>query len=146
MKHHPLMAASLLVALGAASFAQSNVTAPLRITVNGIRNGEGAVVVAVFDEAAAFEAMDVKDAIALTYLPASSNSVSLTMHDLPAGDYAVAALHDENMDGNLNMNGDIPSEGYSFAAMGPSGLAPKFEDASVQAGPDAHSTLLLKYW
>lgn len=147
MKHLELpFVAALFVTLGAATFAQSNTTVPLNITVNGIQNGEGAVMVAVFDEPSAFEAMNVQEAVALTYLPASSRSVSVTLHDLPAGNYAVAALHDENMDGDLNMNGDIPTEGYSFTAMGPSGLAPKFEDAAVQAGTDAQSVLLMKYW
>lgn len=147
MKHLELpFAASLFVMLGAATFAQSTTTAPLKIAVNGIQNGDGAVIVAVFDEPTAFESMNVQDAIALTYLPASSRSISVTLHDLPAGNYAVAVLHDENMDGDLNMDGNIPTEGYSFASMGPSGLAPKFEDAAVQAGVDAQSVLLMKYW
>lgn len=138
--------AVLFATFSVATFAQSTTSAPLNITVNGIQNGNGAVMIAVFDEPSAFEAMNAQDAVALTYLPASSRSVSVTLHDLPAGDYAVAAVHDENMDGTLNMKGNIPTEGYSFAAMGPSGLAPKFEDAALQAGTDAHSFLLMKYW
>lgn len=147
MKHLELpFIAALFVTFGVVTFAQSTATAPLNIIVNGIQNGEGAVMIAVFDEPSAFEAMNVQEAVALTYLPASSRSVSVTLHDLPAGSYAVASLHDENMDGDLNMNGDIPTEGYSFSAMGPSGLPPRFEDAAVRAGADAQSVLLLKYW
>lgn len=58
----------------------------------------------------------------------------------------MTAIHDENIDGELNFDGDVPIEGYSFATMGPSGLTPRFEDALVAAGPDAIATLNLKYW
>ncbi len=137
---------TLIAATGLTAMAQGNNTAPLNITVNGIQNGNGAVIIAAFDDSAAFEAMDVQKAVALTFVPAAASSVSVTLHDLPIGNYAVAAMHDENMDGDLNLDGDVPTEGYSFVAMGPSGLTPKFEDAAVAAGDDARSVLRMKYW
>lgn len=138
--------AAMLAAFGHLALAQSAPTDALTINVNGVRNGEGAVIVAAFDDATAFEAMDVTKAVALAYLPASSASVSVTFQSLPPGNYAAAAMHDENLDGDLNMNGDVPTEGYAFAAMGPSGLASRFEDAAVQAGDEAVSALKLVYW
>lgn len=138
--------AAMVAAFGHLAFAQSAPTDALTISVNGLRNGAGAIVIAAFDDAAAFEEMDVAKAAALAYVPASSASVSVTFHSLPPGAYAAAAMHDENMDGDLNMNGGTPTEGYAFAAMGPSGLASKFEDAAVQAGDEAVSALKLVYW
>ncbi|MCL6283553.1 DUF2141 domain-containing protein [Ruegeria sp. 2012CJ41-6] len=143
-KLHSLTA--LAAAAGCAAFAQAVETAPLSVTVDGIRNGDGAVIVAAFDQAAAFEAMDVSKAVALAQIPAAGTKVSVTFHDLPHGTYAFAALHDEDLDGDLGMNGEVPTEGYAFAAMGRRGLPSKFEDAAVANGETAGSTLRLKYW
>lgn len=140
------LAAVSLAATGAIALAQSAQTAPLEIAVTNIRSGEGAVVIAAFDDAAAFEAMDVTKSVALAYLPAAASAVSVTLGDLPPGSYAVAALHDENLDGDLNMDGDVPTEGYAFTGMGPSGLAPKFSDVAIAAATDARTALRLKYW
>lgn len=138
--------AAMLATFGHLAWAQSVPTDALTINVNNIRNGEGAVVIAAFDDPAAFETMDITKAMALAYVPASSASISVTFQSLPPGAYAAVAMHDQNMDGDLNMNGDVPIEGYAFAAMGPSGLASRFEDAAVQAGDDAVSALKLVYW
>ncbi|WP_371170839.1 DUF2141 domain-containing protein [Aliiroseovarius sp. 2305UL8-7] len=129
-----------------ASLAQTQETSSLSVTVDGLRNGQGAVIVAAFDRADAFEAMDVSKAAAMAYLPAANTKISVTFHDLPRGAYAFAALHDEDGDSDLGMNGDVPSEGYAFSAMGRSGLPSKFEDAAVATGDVATSTLRLKYW
>ena len=131
---------------GYLAVAQPSATAPLLIEVNGIRSAEGAIVVAIFDQEQAFEAVDINASVAVSFLPATARSIQITLHSLPDGAYAVAAIHDENIDGELNFDGDVPIEGYAFAAMGQSGLRPRFEDALVAAGPDAIATLNLRYW
>lgn len=147
MKIYKLATVATMVAtFGHLALAQTAPTDALTINVNGVRNGEGAIVIAAFDDAAAFEEMDVTKAVALAYVPATSASVSVTFESLPPGTYAAAAMHDENMDGDLNMNGDVPTEGYAFAAMGPSGLPTRFADAAVPAGDEAVSALKLVYW
>lgn len=146
MKQPELPYAPLLATLGASAFAQSDTTAPLLISVKRNRNGEGAVMDAMFNKPTTFEAMNVHEAVAMTYQPASSRTVSVPLQDLPAGRCAVHALHYENMDHDVHMDEGIPTEGYSFAATGPSGLAPEFEGAAVQAGTDAQSVLFMKYW
>lgn len=138
--------ATMLAAFGHLAWAQTAQTDSLTVSVTGIRSGEGAVVIAAFDDATAFEAMDITNAMALAYVPASSASVAVTFQSLPPGAYAAVAMHDENMDGDLNMSGDVPIEGYAFASMGPSGLAPRFEEAAMQAGDEAVSALELMYW
>ena len=138
--------AALAAATAVAAIAQSPETAPLSVTVDGLRNGNGAVIVAAFDQAAGFETMDVATAIAMTQVPAAGATVSVTFHNLPAGTYAFAALHDEDLDSDLDMKGEVPNEGYAFSGMGRRGLPPKFEDAAVATGATAKSTLQLKYW
>jgi len=121
-------------------------TGALTANVDGIRNSNGVLVVAAFDDATAFEAMDVMNAAALAIVPASQGRVSVTFHDLPTGSYAIAALHDEDRDGDLDLDGEVPTEGYSFAAMGRSGLPPRFDDALTLVGQGAARTLSLLYW
>lgn len=137
---------AIAAAIGCAALAQSIETAPLSVTIDGLRNRDGAVIVAAFDQAEAFEAMDVNKSAAMALIPAAGSKVSVTFHNLPHGKYAFAALHDEDLDGDLGMNGEVPSEGYAFAAMGRRGLPSKFEDAAVATGEAAESTLQLKYW
>lgn len=126
--------------------AVSAETGALTASVEGIRTSNGVLVVAAFDDAAAFEAMNVMNAAALAIVPANAGRVSVTFHDLPTGSYAIAALHDEDGDGDLDLDGEVPTEGYSFASMGRSGLPPKFGDALTVAGPNASRTLSLLYW
>lgn len=121
-------------------------TGALTASVDGIRNSSGVLIVAAFDEATSFVAMDVMNAAALAIVPATEGRASVTFHNLPAGSYAIAVLHDENEDGDLDFEGEVPTEGYSFAAMGRSGLPPKFKDALTVVGSEASRTLSLHYW
>jgi uncharacterized protein (DUF2141 family) len=68
--------------------------------------------------------------------------------DIPPGTYALAVIHDENMDGKLGTNSvGIPTEGYGFsndasALMG----APSFNAASfAYSGRTLELTVSLNY-
>ncbi|WP_425079267.1 DUF2141 domain-containing protein [Ruegeria denitrificans] len=133
-------------AIANSSFAQSSDNAPFQVAVEGLRNQNGAVIVAGFSKADAFEAMGATNAAKTAQIPAFSSQAAVTFHDLPPGDDAFAAVYDEDMDGDLNMKGQVPTEGYAFAAMGRDGRPPEFKDAAVSAGGTAQSSLRLKYW
>jgi uncharacterized protein (DUF2141 family) len=66
-------------------------------------------------------------------LPIANRTATASFHDLPAGTYAVAILHDENDDQKMNNNFfGIPKEGYGFSnnvmgALGP----PSFSRAAI---------------
>ncbi len=138
------VATGLSCALSAPALADKPAT--LTASVDGIRNSNGVLIVAAFDEATAFEAMNIMNATALAIVPANEGRVSVTFHDLPKGSYALAVLHDEDSDSDLDLDGEVPTEGYSFSSMGRSGLPPSFDDALTIAGPNASRTLSLIYW
>lgn len=49
-------------------------------------------------------------------MPISANEELIKFENVPYGDYAVAALHDINMNGKLDKNVlGIPTEGYGFS-------------------------------
>ena len=68
--------------------------------------------------------------------------------DIPAGTYALAVVHDENMNGKLDTNWlGIPVEGYGFSNDAKSlNGAPSFSDASfVYGGENLNFTISLRY-
>lgn len=68
--------------------------------------------------------------------------------DIPPGSYAIAVIHDENMDGELETNFlGVPKEGYGFSndAKGMIG-APSFSAASFSYdGKNLDMTISLSY-
>jgi uncharacterized protein (DUF2141 family) len=141
-----ILTATAILASVQIAGAQSIETAALTATVEDVRNSTGSLIIAAFNEADAFEAMDVANAAAMAVVPATQGEVSITFHDLPTGRYAVAAMHDENLNLELDQEDDVPTEGYGFVAMGPSGLPPRFEDAAKTVEQSATSSLTLRYW
>lgn len=111
------------------------VSAVLAVTVSGIRNTNGKIIVIVFDDRDAFKAFDVSKAVGYKALPAVMGRIVAQFTNLNRGPFAVAAFHDEDENQNLNMNGQIPSEGYATSgATDPSDM-PTFRRASVSSGP-----------
>ncbi|NOC47689.1 MULTISPECIES: DUF2141 domain-containing protein [unclassified Ruegeria] len=118
----------------------------LTATVQGVRNAEGDLIIAVFDDAKSFKAMDMTNAAALASVPAVKGLASVTFHNLPPGTYAIAGIHDENSNSNLDTEKDVPTEGYGFGGMGQNGLPPEFANAAVTVGTGVTANLKLKYW
>jgi uncharacterized protein (DUF2141 family) len=69
-----------------------------------------------------------------TTIPVTSQKISYTFKEIPAGDYAIAAFHDKNSDGKCNQNFlGIPKEGYCFSNnVKPVFSAPSFNDAKIR--------------
>ena len=68
--------------------------------------------------------------------------------DIPPGTYALAVVHDENMNGKLDANWlGRPKEGYGFSNDAKSLLsAPSFSDASFEYdGQNLDLTMTLRY-
>ncbi|NOE20838.1 DUF2141 domain-containing protein [Ruegeria atlantica] len=118
----------------------------LTATVQDVRNAEGDLIIAVLDDSKPFRAMDVANAAALASIPAVKGFASVTFHNLPLGTYAIAAIHDENSNNDLDTEKDVPTEGYAFGGMGQNGLPPEFANAAVAVGTGATADLKLKYW
>ena len=111
----------------------------LVIELQGIRSNEGRAYVAVHQKSPHVEFPDTKGSIARLDLSAREGTVTVVLKDLPEGDYAVSAFHDENANGELDKNVvGIPTEGYAFSNdafgfLGP----PDFDDAAVTVGKDS---------
>lgn len=107
--------------------------ASLAVTVDGVRNDEGDIRVAVCTKAEFLQATCEHTALA----PARTGAVTLTVDGLETGVWAVQVFHDENRNGRIDTNFfGIPTEGIGFSngaqiRMGP----PAFDDAAIRLAP-----------
>ena len=126
---------SLLIALGV-TIAAPAVAGDLEIRVGGVNNGDGRVMVAVFDAAERVMGDDTQTAALM--LPARKGVVRAVIGDLPPGTYAISVYHDANGNQELDTNMlGMPREGYGFSndARGVAG-PPSFQAASFEIGAD----------
>lgn len=87
----------------------------LEIDITNLRNSKGQLLVSLFNSASGFPD-DPKKAYRITRITLTSRSAIARFDDLPSGTYAIAILHDENNDQEMNKNFlGIPREGYGFS-------------------------------
>ncbi len=108
---------------------------PLTVKLNNLEHGRGTVRVALFSDPKTFRKAD--QAFAASESPAQAGSVTAVFEDVPAGQYAVMAYHDENGNGELDLRfGMFPTEGYGLSnnpkVMGP----PAFEESRFEVPGD----------
>ncbi len=106
----------------------------LNVTVDGIRNAKGNIVILVFDDPRAFDSLDAWSAVDYAQIPSRKGSVSHEFSDLNAGPYAVLLFHDENKDEDLNMTATKLLEGLGSTGAPNPEDEPDFKAASVWPG------------
>lgn len=117
-----------LLLLAAPSFAGD-----LVVEIKGIRSAEGRIFAGVHQRVPDVKFPAPGGSMYAFNALAREGSIQVVFKDLPPGDYAVTAYHDENNSGEIDRNAlGIPTEGYAFGndAMGFMG-PPKFEDTAV---------------
>lgn len=109
--------------------------ADLLVEVRGATPGTGQFLVALFDSEATWM---IGPTDQLTVPVDAAGSAGLVFHGLAPGRYAVSVVHDENANGELDLNLlGVPTEGFGFsndagALFGP----PDWADASFDLGAD----------
>ncbi len=107
----------------------------MRVAVNGIRNDNGKVYIAVFDNADAFASFDYKRAAGFKELSPSNGRLSASFPDLTGNAYAVSVFHDENGNERFDMSGRYPTEGYGTSRAKNAYDDLKYHQAAVRTGP-----------
>lgn len=120
--------------LGAAAWAQSAPPA-VELVMSGFVSDEGQALVLVFAEEAGFP-VDLKRAAKTTAAPIQGGRAALRL-ELPPGTYALAIIHDEDKDGDLDTFLGIPTEGLGCSnnAKGSFG-PPPYSAARFTVGAD----------
>lgn len=102
----------------------------LILAIDNIQVLEGALMWSVYNDEKGFDSDGLPLVAGRSRVIAGK--IKVTLHDLPAGDYAIKLFHDENDNGELDSNLlGLPQEGYGFSnnagAFGPA----SFADAKV---------------
>jgi uncharacterized protein (DUF2141 family) len=127
--------------------AKANFKGNLTVEIDGFKNKQGQVCASIFAKSQGFpndrDRVLQRQCTRITDIP-----IKLTFENLPAGSYAVAAMHDSNEDSKLNRNSlNMPTEGFGFSKNPEVRTsAPKFNDAAIfLAGPNTTIQIHLKY-
>ena len=120
--------------------------AKLIVTIQGMRNADGYLYVALFSKPDGFPDGDY--CAQHTKLKASAESLTVVFDDLMPGIYAVGAYHDENNNNRLDTDFiGYPTEGYALS----NGIRavisrPRFIDAAFPVGgEETHVALRIAY-
>ncbi len=124
---------SIVIALGLVleSTPKQAETSSVTVRVDGLRNTNGYINISLYDGSGEFPGAD---AIALKEVEVDGYSMDIVFEDLEPGSYAIAVVHDENGNGDIDMNSyGMPMEGFGFsneaqATMGP----PSFDEAAFE--------------
>lgn len=137
----------IFVSFPALTFAQSPCPG-IHVKILNIRNSTGGVACALFDSKKGFPNEFLRFATNIMIIKIRKSQARCDFEDIPPGKYALAVVHDENMNGKLDANWlGIPTEGYGFsndvrATLG----APSFADASFPYdGKGLDMTITLHY-
>jgi len=112
----------------------------LTVTISDIRNAKGSIMVSVVSTDAAWN--NQEKPVAARKIAAADKEVVLKF-DLPAGDYAVQVMHDENENGKLDTNFmGMPIEGYGFSNNPQVMRRAHFDEAKFALGATAASIIV----
>lgn len=87
----------------------------INVSIINLRNNKGHVLISLFKDCEGYPDKPEK-AFRKIRVDIKDQSASYVFSHLPAGNYAIAILHDENDDLKMNTNFfGIPKEGYGFS-------------------------------
>jgi uncharacterized protein (DUF2141 family) len=133
--------------LPAAVFAESSCPG-IHVKILNIRNSTGTVDCALFESPVGFPIEFLHSAMNVIVKKVRNMEARCDFEGIPPGTYALAVIHDENMNGKLDTNLlGIPTEGYGFSNDAKALLgAPSFSAASFRyVGGTLHLTISLHY-
>ncbi len=137
----------MFVNFPAIAFAQTPCPG-IHVKILNIRNSNGTVDCALFESPTGFPIEFLHSATNVMVIKIRETHAVCDFENIPSGKYAIAVIHDENMNGKLDANLlGIPTEGYGFSnnAKGIVG-APSFSAASFPYnGQSLDFTIRLHY-
>jgi uncharacterized protein (DUF2141 family) len=120
----------------------------IHVNILNIRNSTGTIDCALFASPKGFPRDVLRSAIVAMVLKIQQTQARCDFEDIPPGTYALAVIHDENMNGKLDTSWlGVPKEGYGFSNDVRATLSPpSFSDASFPYdGQNLDFTITLRY-
>lgn len=123
--------------------SQALSAADLTLAIDGYSSGTGYLMLSVYNNQEAFDS-DNDALILLRQVPVEQGH-SISFHDLPEGEYAIKAFHDENATGELDRNIlGIPAENYGFSGKSRKRGPTSYEEARILLKEDTTIELNLR--
>ncbi|NER83949.1 MAG: DUF2141 domain-containing protein [Leptolyngbya sp. SIO1D8] len=126
---------------------QAELTGNLTVEIEGLRDSNGQVCLALFDSSQGFPDVDGNE-VSAECVNVSGTDVVVTLDNLTVGNYAIALYHDSNSDAVLNTNRfGIPTEGFGFSNNPPISIGPASyqESMFLVAGNNTTIQIRLQY-
>ncbi|MCY7279553.1 MAG: DUF2141 domain-containing protein [Sphingomonas bacterium] len=125
--------------------AQASATTTISVEIVGLRDARGVVHLCLTREPQGFPACKGPGSLHVT-IHASVAPLHYQFRSVPAGTYAVSAIHDSNNDGKLNTSFGMPTEGFAFSRNPKMRMrAPRFNEASFETNSRSLEPLKMKY-
>lgn len=144
-----LVSCAALCLAGVAASAPAQSPCPgIHVKILDIRNSSGAVACALFESSTGFPTEFLNSATRIMVIRIRESQARCDFLDIAPGSYALAVIHDENLNGKLDVNWlGLPSEGYGFSNGARAVLgAPSFSAASfAYDGRNLDLTISLHY-
>ena len=110
-----LCAVLVFANLPAIAYAQSSCPG-IHVKVPNIKNSTGNIACGIFESPEGFPDKFLVSAQAIIIKKIQKTKVQCYFSDIQPGTYAIAVIHDENMNGELDTNWiGVPTEGYGFS-------------------------------
>ena len=150
MKNKILAILTFSTFLSFSSFAEDEIkegTGSIHILVEGVDEIEGQIGILLFDNKEGFPTERSK-AFKEVLIPLEEKRLEFSFHDLPYGNYAIAIMHDDNMNDVLDSNiFGIPKEGVGTSNNVKTFMrAPRFDEAMIVLDqPSMNTTIIINY-
>jgi uncharacterized protein (DUF2141 family) len=111
----------------------STYAADINLKVKGLESGDGQLIIYLYNDSDAFPTKPEK-AYKKYFSEIKDKSSSIVLKDIPVGVYAIAVVHDEDKDSELDTNflgmpsEDVAASNNAKGSFGP----PKFKDAAFK--------------
>lgn len=113
----------------------------LTVEIEGTTNANGKLSVGLFNTKESF----LSESYSGKKVKASPDLVRVEFEDIEPGEYAIAVIHDENLNGSLDKNFmGIPKEGYGFSNGTPAFGPPGYSEAAFTVNQGKKHTVSIK--
>ena len=115
------------------------------LELNGVRNSEGNILIAIHDSKIGFKNADLSKAYAAFQIRANTGKMELVIRNVPKGRYAIAVHHDEDGDKEIDTGLILAKEGYAFSNGTSCFSVPSFEDSVFDFNKEIRLSIEIKY-
>ncbi len=140
-----LLTASVMTSVAASDESEAQT---IHADIEDVRGDDGRIACAFFQSGDGFPVASPPSHAVIVTAPIRDGGARCVFRDVPPGTYAIAAIHDEDRNGDLDRNWlGIPTEGYGFSENASASLgAPSFRVASFAFdGGELFITIRLQY-